>query len=83
MGKKESNSEMSLPVIGMLLLGILGALIVAGQCEIINHWPQPVSIAPYFGGEVGFWWGLIIGSAVGLLIGFITDEKHYDDKTYS
>lgn len=81
MGKKETNGEgMSLPIIGMLLMGILGALMVAAQVEIIKYWPLPVSIAPYFGGDVGFWWGLIVGAPVGLLIGFIADEKNYPDQ---
>ncbi|MBX9724158.1 MAG: hypothetical protein K2X81_22310 [Candidatus Obscuribacterales bacterium] len=79
MAKKESKPEgMSLPIIGMLLLGVLGAVITAAQCEVIKYWPLPVSIAPYFGGEVGFWWGLVVGAVVGLFVGFISDEKHYD-----
>lgn len=83
MAKKESTPEgMSLPVIGMLLLGSLGAVVVSAQCEVIKVWPLPVSIAPYFGGEVGVWWGLIIGAGVGLYVGFISDESHYDDTVY-
>ncbi|MBX9687999.1 MAG: hypothetical protein K2X27_14935 [Candidatus Obscuribacterales bacterium] len=80
MAKKESNPEgMSLPMIGMLLMGGLGAVVVAAQCEVIKVWPLPVSVAPYFGGEVGFWWGLVVGAGVGALVGFIADEKHYNN----
>lgn len=79
MAKKDSKpQEMSLPVIGMLLMSVAAALIVAGQCEVIKYWPLPVSVAPYFGGDVGFWWGLLAGGAVGLFVGFISDEKHYE-----
>ena len=81
MAKKESNPEgMSLPIIGMLLISVLAAVVVAAQCEVIKYWPLPVSIAPYFGGDVGFWWGLIVGAPVGLLIGFIADENNYPDQ---
>lgn len=77
--KDTSNKEMSLPILNMLLMGVLGAVMVAAQCEVIKVWPLPVSITPYFGGEVGFWWGLIVGGGVGLFVGFITDEKHYEN----
>ena len=80
MVKKEKNPEgMSLPIIGMLLIGVLAAVVTAAQCEVIKYWPLPISVAPYFGGDVGFWWGLIAGAGVGLFVGFIADEKHYDD----
>ena len=83
MSKKDTTpQEMSLPVIGMLILGSLGAITVAAQTAVITVWPLPVSIAPYFGPEVGVWWGLIVGSLVGLFVGFISDERHYDDTVY-
>ncbi len=81
MDKKDSKSEgLSLPIIGMLLFSVLGAVLVAAQVEVIKVWPLPVSVAPYFGGDVGFWWGLIAGAPVGLFVGFIADEKHYEDQ---
>lgn len=71
---------MSLPMVNMLLMAVLGAVVVAAQCEVIKVWPLPISVAPYFGGEQGFWWGLLAGGTVGLFVGFITDEKHYDSE---
>lgn len=82
MGKSESNSEMSLPIIGMLIMAPLGAVVVGAQMEVVNFWPLPVSIAPYFGAEVGVWWGLVVGALVGLFVGYIADERHYDDTVY-
>ena len=79
MAKKSDSlpEEISLPVVGMLLMGFSGAVIVAAQCEVVKFWPLPASVAPYFGADVGMWWGLIVGGAVGLVVGFIADEKHY------
>lgn len=79
MANKETTSGMSSPVIGMLVMGVAGAIIVALQCAVIPYWPQPASVAPYFGWETGLWWGLIVGALVGLYVGFIVDEKHYDN----
>lgn len=75
--------QMSMPILGMLVLGIAGAVTVAAQVEVINYWPQPVAVAPYFHWETGLLWGLIAGGAFGLIVGFIADEKHYPDMTHS
>jgi hypothetical protein len=80
MAKKDDNqNQMSMPILGMLLMGVLGALIVAAQTEVVKYWPMPCSIAPYFGPEVGFWWGLIVGGVAGLVVGFLVDEKHFNN----
>lgn len=71
---------MSLPMIGMIVMGLGGAVSVGLSVEVIKVWPQPPSIAPYFGWNVGMWWGLIVGSLVGLYVGFIADESHYDQQ---
>lgn len=73
----KSDTGMSLPVIGMLLVGIASAVIVAVSTEVINFWPLPPSVAPYFGWEQGLWWGLIPGGVTGLFIGWMVDERHY------
>lgn len=70
---------MSLPLLGAIILGIGGAIVVGASAEVINFWPQPPSIAPYFGWEVGAWWGLVVGVVTGLIIGFITDDKHFEN----
>lgn len=77
--KENTSTGMSSPVIGMLVLGVASAIIVALQVAVVPYWPQPASVEPYFGWETGLWWGLIVGGLVGLYVGFIVDEKHYDD----
>lgn len=77
--KATSTEGMSLPIIGMLVMGIGGAVVVSLQCEVIKYWPQPPSVAPYFGWDVGLIWGLVAGACFGPLIGFIADEKNYPD----
>jgi ABC-type xylose transport system permease subunit len=77
MANKEST-EMSSPVMGMCVMGLTGAVVVALQVAVVPYWPQPASVEPVFGWETGLWWGLIAGALVGLYIGFIIDEKHYD-----
>lgn len=78
MVNKEPAAQMSMPIIGMLVMGILSAIIVSLQVAVVPYWPQPASVAPNFGWETGFWWGLVAGGLVGLYIGFILDEKNYD-----
>jgi len=80
MDKKTNNVNM--PIVGMLILGILGAVIVSASCAVISHWPLPVSVVPYFGGAQGFWWGAVVGAITGLIIGYLVDEKHFTDTTY-
>lgn len=70
---------LSLPTTGMLLLGIAGAVIVGVQTEVINFWPLPPSVAPYFGWQEGIWWGLFGGGVTGWFVGYIADESRYPD----
>ncbi len=81
MATKEDSKKaaMSLPMVGMLLMGVTGAVLVALQTEVINVWPQPASVAPYFGWTEGIWWGLFSGGLVGWFVGFVADESHYPD----
>lgn len=74
------NNGTSLPIAAMFVIGIISALVVAGSFEVIKVWPLPASIAPVFGWKGGLAWGLIVGAVSGLVIGFITDEKHFDDQ---
>lgn len=79
MAEKDDKRQISMPVLGMVLMSILGGLLVAAQCEVIKFWPSPASIAPPFGPEQGLIWGLIDGAVVGLVIGYIADDKHYSN----
>ncbi len=47
--------------------------------EVIKHWPLPVSVAPYFGWKMGALWGLVVGAVSGLVLGFCTDDSHFDE----
>lgn len=66
----------------MVALGALGGVVVWACFEVINYWPQPVSVAPYFGGDTGFIWGVIVGAFHGLCLGFITDDSHFEQAQY-
>lgn len=78
-GDDKSNccGNMSRTQLAMILMAVAGAIVVGCQCEVINHWPLPVSIAPYFSWKTGWVWGAIVGSLVGLVIGYLTDESHF------
>jgi hypothetical protein len=73
-----SNDEaISMPLLGMLVVGISSAIVVAASFVMIRYWPLPVSIAPYFGGRAGLVWGAVAGSLIGLCLGFLVDEKNF------
>lgn len=76
--KSTCCSGMTRTQLSMLVMGILGAVVVGLQVEVINHWPLPVSIAPYFGARTGAVWGGIVGVLVGMVIAYITDESHFE-----
>lgn len=78
------NSEgMSLTMLGMVLMALAGAVVVGLGCKVINFWPLPASVIPYFGGKIGACWGLVVGAATGLFVGFIADESNYPDQVSS
>ena len=80
MAKKENTAKISeFPIQAMLVMAIVGALITGGSFEIINYWPKPASVVPYFGFWDGSMWGLIVGAIAGLVLGFLTDEVHFED----
>jgi hypothetical protein len=74
---EQDNNELSMPLIGMLLVGICSAIVVAACFVVIRYWPQPISVAPYFGGRVGLIWGAVAGSLIGFCIGYLVDEKNF------
>jgi len=75
--KADTPQPMSLPLQAMLLMGILGALLAGGSFWIIQYWPLPVSIVPYYTFQEGLIWGACLGAFHGLILGFITDESHF------
>lgn len=81
---ENSKSEgMSLPMLGMIIMAVTGAIVVGLGCKIINYWPLPASVIPYFGGKIGACWGLVVGAATGLFVGFIANEANYPDQNKS
>jgi hypothetical protein len=79
MASKVSASQelLPFPVQVGLALGIVGGIIVALSFWIINYWPQPASVAPYFGARIGFVWGAVVGFSFGCILGFLCDDKHF------
>lgn len=80
MAKKEKvNNGIGLPSAAMVVIGIAGAIVSGLSFKIIQYWPLPLSVAPYFGLKVGAAWGLVVGAAFGLCLGFLTDDSHFQD----
>lgn len=82
MAKKDTKDEVSMPVAGMVVVGVGGALVTSASCEAIKYWPLPVSVTPYFGWQEGLAWGLVVGALVGLVIGYLMDEKYFSGRSY-
>lgn len=80
MAKKEQvNKGIGLPSAAMVVLGFAGAIVSGLSFVIIRYWPLPLSVAPYFGFKQGALWGLVVGAAFGLVLGFLTDDSHFQD----
>jgi len=77
--KTESNGTVGLPSAAMVAIGLVSALVSGASFWIINYWPLPVSVVPYFGFQGGALWGLVVGAVSGLVLGFCTDESHFAD----
>lgn len=85
MANKAEEKELSQPVFAMMVMGIASSLLVGASFATIVHWPLPVSIAPYFEDNLfgaGMAWGLVAGCIFGWILGYLTDEKHFEDHTY-
>ena len=81
MAKKSDKNCCSLPVAAMFFMAVVSALIVGASFEVIKYWPVPVSVVPYFGFKGGAMWGLVAGGLAGLILGFLTDDSHFEDET--
>jgi hypothetical protein len=68
-----------MPLAGALLVGFVGALVTASSFWAITVWPLPVSVEPMVDFQGGLVWGGVIGAISGLVIGFLTDEKHFEE----
>ena len=68
-----------MPMAGALLVGIAGALVTGTSFWFITIWPLPVSVEPMMDFQGGCVWGGVIGAIAGLVIGFLVDEKHFED----
>lgn len=76
---------MSYPILAMIVCALAGGVITGLSFQVITWWPLPISVAPYFEDSLfptGFAWGAVIGALVGLVLGFITDEVHFEDAHY-
>jgi len=81
MSPANNENGLSMPLTGMLLMGVTSAVVVSACFIVVRHWPLPVSVAPYFGGRIGLVWGLVAGAIIGLIIGYLVDEKHFAGKS--
>lgn len=75
--KKKGDGGYNMPLTMMFIFGLLGAVVVPLCFFLINYWPQPISVVPYFGWKTAFWWGLIVGGLNGLVLGFLNDDSHF------
>lgn len=80
--KKKNGNGLSLPIQMMIIFAILGAVVVPACFTVVNYWPQPVSVVPYFGWKTALWWGVIVGGLNGLVLGFLTDDSHFEQVRY-
>jgi hypothetical protein len=76
--KGASQEGMPFPLMCGIWLGVFGGLLSAASFVVINYWPQPISVAPYFGFREGFVWGAVVGFAFGVILGFLCDDKHFE-----
>jgi hypothetical protein len=75
--RKHEGEVFSMPVLATLIMGTLTGIVSGLSFVIIKYWPLPASVVPYFGFREGFVWGAVIGGVSGLVIGFLTDDKHF------
>jgi len=76
--KTVTQSGLTLPIAAMIVMAIGGALVTGGSFEIIKFWPQPQSVEPVYNFVGGAVWGGVAGAFFGFVLGFLTDDKHFD-----
>lgn len=80
--KKNNDYVLSVPIVAMMVCALASTVIVAASFWVINYWPLPVSVAPYYEWPVGAVWGFLVGGLFGYCIGWLTDERHFTDTKY-
>jgi uncharacterized membrane protein len=68
-----------MPLAGALLVGSVSSIVVATSFWFITVWPLPVSVEPMVDFQGGLVWGAVVGAISGLVLGFLVDEKHFDE----
>ena len=81
---KKQTDDYGLPVslVAMMFCAIVSSIVCAVSFWVINYWPLPVAVAPYYEWPVGAVWGFLVGALFGYIIGWLTDEKHFSDTSY-
>ncbi|MEZ4537903.1 MAG: hypothetical protein R3D26_23340 [Cyanobacteriota/Melainabacteria group bacterium] len=79
MANKEKKAISMFPTQTMMVMAVLGAILTGASFEIINVWPKPISVVPYYDFWGGAMWGLCVGAITGLVLGYLTDETHFED----
>jgi hypothetical protein len=76
---KDTKSVSTFPLAATIVIALIAAVVSASSFEVIKYWPLPASVAPYFGWKMGALWGLVVGAVSGLVLGFCTDDSHFDE----
>jgi hypothetical protein len=70
---------MPMPIAGALFVGLASALLVGFSFTVIQYWPLPASVVPALTFADGFTWGGVAGSITGFVLGFLADERHFEE----
>jgi len=75
----KAANTIPLPIVGAVLMGVVSAIVVGFSFVVIKYWPLPASVAPALDFTAGAWWGAIVGSLTGFILGFLTDDIHFTE----
>ena len=74
------SSGIPYPIQTMIVVGLLSGVIVGLSFVFVPVIPLPQATVPMFDFKGGFIWGLVCGGITGLVMGFLTDDKHFPIK---
>ncbi|MBA3995142.1 MAG: hypothetical protein C0469_16610 [Cyanobacteria bacterium DS2.3.42] len=77
--KKVEKTGSSFPLVASFYMALTGAVVVGFSFEVIKYYPLPASVDPYFDGFTGAAWGAIVGAITGLVLGYLTDDNHFQE----